>query len=95
MLIAWMRRVTTGAGRLVARVVRFPAPRPPCGVERGLLADLLRTKRQLLAENAFLRQQLLVAARGAKKPRFRASERALLVTLSAMFSHGRDALLCS
>jgi hypothetical protein len=65
----------------------------PCGVARGLLTDLLRTRGELLAENAFLRQQLLVAARGVKKPKFRASERGLLVTLAAMFSHWRDALV--
>jgi hypothetical protein len=32
------------------------------GPGRGLLADLLRYRAELLAENAFLRQQLLLAA---------------------------------
>jgi len=65
----------------------------PCGVARGLLADLARTKRQLLAENAFLGQQLLVVARGVKNPRFRSSDRAILVAVAAVFSHWRDALV--
>jgi putative transposase len=59
----------------------------------GLLMDLLRSKQELLAENALLRQQLIVAARRVKKPQFRPSERVLLVALSAMFAHWRQALI--
>jgi len=92
LLVARLGRGTTVASHLAVRAARLLTPRP-CGVARGLLADLVRTKGQLLAENAFLRQQLLVAARRVKKPQFRASERALLVTLAAMFSHWRDALV--
>ncbi len=77
MLIAWLWRGATAAGHLAVRATRLPTPGMPCGVARGLLADLARTKRQLLAENAFLRQQLLVAARGVKKPNFRPPERLL------------------
>lgn len=91
LLLAQLWRGMTAAGRRALRAARVLAP-GACGVTRGLLTDLVRTKRQLLAENAFLRQQLLVAARGVKKPQFRASERALLVTLAAMLSHWRDAL---
>lgn len=92
LLIALLRRGVTAVVRRTVRAARVLTP-GPCGVARGLLADLVRTKGQLLAENAFLRQQLLVAARGVKKPQFRASERALLVTLAAMFSHWRDGLV--
>jgi hypothetical protein len=63
------------------------------GVARGLVADLTRTRHQLLAENALLRQQLLVAARRIKRARFRATDRALLVALAATFTHWRDALV--
>jgi putative transposase len=63
------------------------------GVVRGLLADLLRTKKELLAENAMLRQQLIVATRKLKRPRFRTSERVLLVALASMFTRWRDALV--
>jgi hypothetical protein len=51
------------------------------GPLRGFLLDLLRSKGELLAENALLRQQLIVAARRVKKPQFRPSERVLLVTV--------------
>jgi hypothetical protein len=49
---------------------------------RGLVADLTPTRQELLAEDAFLRQQLLVAARRVKKAGFRATDRALLVALA-------------
>jgi hypothetical protein len=57
------------------------------GTVRGLLADLTRTRQELLAENAFLRQQLVVAARRVKRAHFRATDRALLVVLAATFAH--------
>lgn len=79
--------------RLLLRAARLPTPGMPCGVARGLLADLTRSKRQLLAENAFLRQQLLVVARRVKNPRFRPSDRTILVGVAAVFSRWRDALV--
>jgi hypothetical protein len=63
------------------------------GNARGFLADLLRTPEELRAENAFLRHQLTVAARGSKNPQFRAWDRFILVALSHMFSRWRDALV--
>ena len=36
----------------------------------GALSDLLRTKPELVAENALLRQQLMVLRRQVKRPRF-------------------------
>ncbi len=77
----------TALGRLA------PASGRPTGVARGFLADLLRTPKELRAENAFLRHQLTVAARGSKKPQFHAWDRFLLVALSRMFSSWRDALV--
>jgi hypothetical protein len=80
------------AERAATRARRALAP-AGAGVVRGMVADLTRTRQELLAENAFLRQQLLVAARRIKRARFRASDRALLVALAAMFVHWRDALV--
>jgi hypothetical protein len=56
-----IRRVAARA----ATVVRSALAPAGAGAVRGLLADLTRTQ-ELLAENAFLRQQLVVAARGKK-----------------------------
>ena len=87
----WRR--TRVAARRAALACLAPSPGRPTGVARGFLADLLRTPEELRAENAFLRHQLTVSARGSKKNRFRAWDRFLLVALSRMFSRWRDALL--
>ena len=46
------------------------------------MADLARTKPQLVAENALLRQQLLILRRQSKSPRCTPTDRALLVLLA-------------
>jgi len=66
------------AGRRYVRQTLAPAV-GDTGPMRGLLLDLTRSKPELLAENAFLRQQLIVAPRRAKKLQFRPSECVLLV----------------
>ena len=48
----------------------------------GALADLLRSKPELVAENALLRQQLIVLKRSVKRPRCTPAERTLLVLLA-------------
>ena len=48
---------------------------------------------ELIAENTLLRQQLIVAARTVKKPRFAAHERGLLVSLARLVPRWREALL--
>ncbi len=47
----------------------------PSGVARGFIADLTRSRAELIAENALLRQQLIVASRAVKRPAFRVHER--------------------
>jgi hypothetical protein len=84
-----IRRVAARA----ASVVRGALAPAGAGAVRGLLADLSRTRQELLAENAFLRQQLAVAARRIKKARFRAADRVLLVALAATFAHWRESLV--
>ncbi len=51
------------------------------------------TRQQLIAENALLRQQLIVAARSTKRPTFAPSDRTLLVLLARVVPRWRDALL--
>jgi putative transposase len=63
------------------------------GVAPGLVADFLRTRAQLITENALLRQQLIVAARAVKRPTLRRHERGLLVLLAAFLPRWRDAVL--
>jgi len=65
----------------------------PKGVVGGFVADMTRTRSELLAENAMLRQQLIVAARAVKRPKVHAHERGLFVMLASRVPHWRDALL--
>jgi transposase InsO family protein len=67
-----------------------PSPGPVIG---GLLRDVARSRRELIAENMLLRQQLIVAARRGKKPGFAAHERGLLVALAHFVPGWRDAVL--
>ena len=59
----------------------------------GTGTDVLRTRAQLLAENALLRQQLLVLRRGVKRPDVKRTDRALLVLLAGRVRAWRRALL--
>jgi putative transposase len=78
--VAWVKRAIREALR--------PAP-----IAGGLLRDAFRSREELLAENALLRQQLLVVSRKNKRPAFRAHERGLLVFLSSIMPRWREALL--
>jgi putative transposase len=88
-------RGRAGAGlratrRCLARWTRPPASR---SFVLGTTADLLRSKAELMAENALLRQQLIVLARTAKRPRLTRADRALLVLLAGRVRAWRQALL--
>ena len=65
----------------------------PLPLLTGLVADVGRSRRQLIAENVLLRQQLIVASRKVKRPAFRPHERGLLVLLSRLTRSWRDAVL--
>jgi transposase InsO family protein len=81
---------TRAVGRIAAvtRAVTRPAP-----VVLGLLRDLTRSRTQLVAENALLRQQLIIAARTTKRPSLAAHERGLLVLLARLVPRWWDAVL--
>jgi putative transposase len=59
----------------------------------GALKDLTRSKSQLIAENALLRQQLIVLNRQVKKPKFTPLDRLLLVSLASTLQSWKQALL--
>ena len=52
----------------------------------GLAVDLTRSRMELLAENAFLRQQLIVVSRKVKRPAVRSHERGLPVLRAGLVS---------
>jgi hypothetical protein len=79
-VVVWLAAVLRSATR--------PAP-----VVAGLARDLTRSRSELLAENALLRQQLIVAARATRRAKFVARERGLLVLLARLVPRWWDAIL--
>ncbi|MBK9745807.1 MAG: hypothetical protein IPO91_03420 [Chloroflexi bacterium] len=58
-----------------------------------MLADIKRSKSELIVENAFLRQQLIVLQRQTKRPVLTPRDRGLLVLLASRFPRWREALM--
>jgi hypothetical protein len=96
MLIRLFRRCAQ-LGRAVTRALqhRLAVATQPAeqGVMIGALADLVRGRPALVAENALLRQQLLILRRSAKRPRCTPTDRALLVLLAGRIRAWQQALL--
>ncbi len=61
-------------------------------IASGVVADSLRSRQQLLAENAMLRQQVINLRRAVKRPRLTPTERLLLVISSCLTKRWRRAL---
>jgi transposase InsO family protein len=59
----------------------------------GTLTDLVRSKPALIAENALLRQQIIILRRSVKRPRCTSADRTLLVLLASRVRLWRHALL--
>ena len=95
----WTRplRRLLAAGRVAAQALRRrlrAATRPAAAtLLTGTVADLARAKPELLGENAFLRQQLIVLRRQARRPHCTPADRALLVLLASRLRTWRHALL--
>src|SRR5919199_86808 len=89
------RLLTAGQAAALALRRRLVAATRPAAAPllTGALADLARTKPELLAENAILRQQLLILRRQVKRPRCTQLDRALLVLLASRLRTWRQALL--
>lgn len=88
-----LRPVAQRALRVVSRAYsRWCRPLPAAPLI-GTLADLARSKPQLVAENLLLRQQLLVLNRAGKRPRCTRAERALVIVLASTVRHWRETLL--
>jgi hypothetical protein len=62
--------VRTAIRALARRVARSTRPATSTSLMVGTVADLVRSRPDLVAENALLRQQLIVLARTAKRPAF-------------------------
>src|ERR1019366_7521340 len=87
------RLVTSLAGLAAPTMRALRDACRPSGVTGGIIADLTRSRAELITENALLRQQLIVALRAVKPPAFRVHERGLLVLLASLHRQWRHALL--
>jgi putative transposase len=83
------------AASLCAAGQRLPAwLKPATGTPvAGALGDLVRTNAELVAENAFLRQQLIVLRRQVKRPVLTPADRLRLIILARLTHGWRSALL--
>ncbi len=95
----WTRplRRLRAAGRATAqalcRRLRAATRLAAAALLTGTVADLARTKPELIAENAFLRQQLIILRRQVRRPRCTPADRALLALLAGRLRTWRQSLL--
>jgi putative transposase len=75
------------------RLLRLSRPTASTSLILGTTTDLLRSRSELVAENALLRQQLIVLARSVKRPRLSGADRPLLVLLARCVRAWRHVLL--
>ena len=73
------------------RYVTWTTP-GPTSLLLGTLTDLSRSKSELVAENALLRQQLIILRRQVKRPACTRTDRMLLVLLARMVRTWKQAL---
>ncbi len=59
----------------------------------GIVTDVVKSKRQVILENAFLRQQVIVLKRQVARPQLTAKDRSLFVLLASQVQAWRNALL--
>jgi transposase InsO family protein len=76
--------------RAVQRLLQLARSVAKVGI--GAARDLTRTRSELLAENALLRQQVIVLRRGVRRPRIHRDDRLLLLILARLCRRWRDAL---
>ncbi len=96
MLTPLLRQCVHAARSLVRTLgLRFAAATRPAAstLVVGTLADLARSRPALVAENALLRQQLLILRRSVKRPHCTPADRALLGLLASRVRAWRQALV--
>ena len=76
------------AGRALRGVIQTAIRSPAAPLVAGMVADLVRSRTSLIAENALLRQQLIVLRRSVKRPRCTPVDRALLVLWQGASARG-------
>ncbi len=91
LVITIKQRVCLSFHALQKRFLCWVKP-PTTSLLLGTFADLLGEKSELIAENALLRQQLIILHRQIKRPVYRKTDRLLLVLLARMVQTWKQAL---
>jgi len=92
-VLTHLRRLFNGGwDALSARFPRWTNPLTS-SLPLSTLADLGRSKSELIAENALLRHQLIVLKRQVKRPTFTRTDRMLLVLLTRLVQTWQQALV--
>ena len=92
-LMNWVKRVICTSTHLLRNQISATTKPKHTSLVPGSLSDLIRTRSQLIAENALLRQQLVVLNRSVKRPRLTDTDRSLLVLLASRVRAWKTALL--
>ena len=87
------RLASTAMDVLRSRLLRWTRPATASSLILGAAADLVRSRSELVAENALLRQRLIVLTRTVKRPHSARPDRPLLVLLASRVRAWRQALL--
>jgi putative transposase len=91
-IVTFIKRLTSMCFQsLQHRLVDWTKPSNPSLILRTL-TDLARSKSELVAENALLRQQLIILSRQVKRPAYTKADRMLLVLLARVVRTWKQAL---
>src|SRR2546421_4853776 len=92
-MVTYLRRLKNGClDALSSRFTRWTKPLRT-SLPLATLTDLDRSKSELIAENALLRQQLIILRRQVKRPACTKTDRLLLVLLARMVRTWKQTLL--
>ena len=91
--IKWCRTIVShGLNWLEQQIMRQTKP-SPATVVVGAVGDAVRSREELLLENALLRQQLVILKRSVKRVQPTEMDRRVLVWLTSRLTGWREALL--
>lgn len=92
-LFSLIRRCTDALSQIVSRCLRRWTKPDNHNLALNVALDLTRSKSELVLENAFLRQQLIVLKRQGKQPPLTPRDRVLLVLLASKLRSWKQALV--
>ncbi len=91
-LVAAVKSAVTRCVRVAGELARRLLKPVPTNVVAGIVRDAALAKSELVAENAMLRQQLIVVRRTTKRPALRSADRVLMVVLARLNRSWQSAL---